>query len=62
MISISDDKEARNKALTLVRKLKQQREKHEKVVSNIFSRVDKDVMESIAELSQVRIEQERKSK
>jgi hypothetical protein len=48
MITISDDKEARNKALSLVRKLKIQRERREKSVINIFSKVSKEMVESIA--------------
>jgi hypothetical protein len=36
MISISDNKDAHNKALSFVRKLKYEREKREKAVSNIF--------------------------
>jgi hypothetical protein len=47
MINISDDKDACNKALTFVRKLKIQREKREKAVSSIFSKVDKEMAESI---------------
>lgn len=48
MVNIANDVDAKIKAVSLVSKLKQEREKREMAANNIFNRVDNAIMESIA--------------